>query len=123
MQIIAKLCHKARKTQLLHFASASTSGYNAFLPGIYFWRVLTKTLRPKSFTTGQFSIISQRSKRTAAVVILARLVVQVLIDECFNHILPKTIYGTLDLDLGPDIIIKRVGVVIFLAALCASPVD
>jgi hypothetical protein len=50
-------------------------------------------------------------------------VVQVVIEKSFQHWLPKAIYGTLDLDLGPDLLIKRFGVVAILAALCASPLD
>jgi hypothetical protein len=54
---------------------------------------------------------------------MVRLLVQVFIDETFNHILPKALYGTLDLDLVPDFFLKRVGVVIFLGILAGSPID
>jgi hypothetical protein len=49
--------------------------------------------------------------------------IQIVFDEVIKTVFPLILYGTKDIDLMPDLIIKRVGVTFFIALFSAGPLD
>jgi hypothetical protein len=105
--IIFSLCKNPRKTQLLHHNNLVCAGFPFFIPVVYFWRA-RKGAGDKSFNGANNQLIFQ--KRTVVVGILICLLragVQLFADYFSTDFLPKLFFGTKDLDIVPDLILKR----------------
>lgn len=105
--IIFSLCKNPRKTQLLHHNNLVCAGFPFFIPVIYFWRALAGS-DDKSFNGDNNQLIFQ--KRTIVVgvfICLARAGLQLFVDYFSTDFLPKLLFGTKDLDIVPDLILKR----------------
>jgi len=112
---IFSLCKNPRKTQLFHHNNMVCAGYQFFIPVIYFWRARAEK-SDKGFNGNNNQFIF--SKRTAAMGILiglARAAVQYVGEMISTDILPRLIYGTKDLDVMPDLVLKRLLLSFFLA--------
>ena len=90
-------------------------------------RLIYKHLAPKSFKSlgekEQVSVFNQRSKCAGFLLVVLRAVIIAIIDISTGKLIPKMIYGTNDLDLVPDILIKGCLLTFLLATLSATPLD
>ena len=95
------------------------SGYLVFIPLIYFWRAV------KNSRYGQTFYYSDRSvtKGIISREMVTRLFLVMIGDVISNEALPLLLYGTKDLDLMPDFLIKRVFFSLYLATLAVGPID
>lgn len=57
------------------------------------------------------------------VIIVVRIVIQIFLDELMSHIVPFALYGTKNLELVPDIIIKKMGKVLLISSFASGPLE
>lgn len=89
------------------------------LPSIYFWACIKRS----SYAPLFYSDTSSYSKQVGSSEFITRMTLVVCIDIMSNETLPLLLFGTKDLDIVPDILIKRILAFILTAGLCVGPVD
>ena len=113
------ICPFMKKVHWLHNSAIALSGYYFILPMCYFWMAFSNS----KFGSKFYPALDGVSDRIGLVEVLVRIAIVVLFERLHNKILPIVIFGTTDLEIFDDFIVKRVVHTVLFSALQLSPIE
>ena len=100
------------------------AGYLFFIPVVYFWRMRAeKTDQSFYGNNNNRHVISKPYLMKGFLIFALRAIVQLTANFMTRDTLPKLLYGTKDLDVMPDFLVKRLLFALFYGTFPVIPLE
>lgn len=121
MENMKQLCTKGmRLTESFHHQNMAIEGFIALLPAHYFWVALKHSTFGKQFYV---DISDVQHLGVGWSEFAFKMIMALTVDEVLSTVIPMTFFGTKDLPVFTDFVIKRCSIGLWMSSIALSPID